>query len=199
MASSKECQINQCECFWWFAGVFGILKLMTKASERRQRVRIPVESQIRHSQYQVLGTPIFEENSAIDLSASGVAFRTKREYKKGNLVLLEVQVESEPLKLLVCVAWTKPKSKDGTYEVGAELIAVDPVHKRKMQTHLTRLISEVQQKKKSARPAKAKTARAKINEKSKLKTKAKEARRGVKKTTAKIGEKTPAKKSVRKK
>lgn len=128
---------------------------MTTAAERRTRIRVPVQSKIRHSQYQVLGTPVFQENSSIDLSSNGIAFETEREYQKGNLVLLEVKVEDEELKLLVCVAWVKPKATPGLFEVGAELIAVDPVHKRKMQKHLNRLISEVQKKKELGKKKKA--------------------------------------------
>ena len=152
---------------------------MTSAAERRKRIRVPVQNKIRHSQYQVLGTPVFQENSSIDLSSNGIAFETEREYKKGNLVLLEVQVGEEPLKLLVCVAWVKLKGGPGLYEVGAELIAVDPVHKRKMQTHLNRLIQDVQKKKREIKPKKQKV-------KPKVKPKAKATKKkAVKKKPAK--------------
>ncbi len=165
---------------------------MTSAAERRKRIRVPVQSKLRHSQYQVLGTPVFQENTSIDISATGIAFQTEREYKKGNLVLLEVQVEAEQLKLLVCVAWVKSKSATGLYEVGAELIAVDPVDKRKMQTHLNRLIATVKKnklaQKKSTSKKKAKKPAAK-----KTTTKAKKPK--AKKTKAKKA--APRKKSAR--
>ncbi len=109
---------------------------MASADERRKRIRVPVKSKIRHSQYQVLGTPVFQENSSIDLSSGGISFETASEYQIGNLVLLEVEVDEEQLKLLVCVAWVKPSQTAELFEVGAELIAVDPVHKRKMQRPL---------------------------------------------------------------
>ena len=49
---------------------------MANAAERRKRIRVPIEQKIRHSKYQVLGTPVFEENSAIDLSTNGISFVT---------------------------------------------------------------------------------------------------------------------------
>jgi len=130
---------------------------MTSAADRRKRIRIPVQSKIRHSQYQVLGTPVFQENSSIDLSSGGISFETTREYQIGNLVLLEVEVNEEQLKLLVCVAWIKPTADSEVSQVGAELIAVDPVHKRKMQKHLNAMISSIEKAKKKAgktKPAK---------------------------------------------
>jgi Tfp pilus assembly protein PilZ len=126
---------------------------MKSPDERRKRIRIPVQSRIKHSLYQVLGTPVFEENSTVDWSSGGLSFETTREYQKGNLVLLEVVMSEEPLKLLVCVAWVKTLRKDGIYQVGAELIAIDPVHKRKMIGHLNELIDKIESKK---RPGKKK-------------------------------------------
>jgi Tfp pilus assembly protein PilZ len=133
---------------------------MPTADERRKRIRVPVQSKIRHSQYQVLGTPVFQENSSIDLSSGGISFETEREYQKGNLVLLEVEVNGDELKLLVCVAWVKKATAKG-FEVGAELIAIDPVHKRRMQKHLNSMLdifdkSNAASKKKSAMGKKAK-------------------------------------------
>lgn len=157
---------------------------MTKASERRQKIRVPVQSTIRHSQYQVLGTPVFQENSSIDLSSGGISFETEREYKNGNLVLLEVEVNGEKLKLLVCVAWVKTVRGTTSYQVGAELIAIDPVDKRRMQKHLNSMLDAFEkaepmtmQKSKSKKKAtKKKTAKKKtspkkaVSKKSKSKT-----------------------------
>ena len=140
---------------------------MAETDDRRKRVRVPVKSTIRHSQYQVLGTPVFQENSAIDLSSGGISFETAREYQIGNLVLLEVQFNEELLKILVCVAWVK-KVKSGTFQVGAELIAVDPVDKRKMQKHLNQMIHTLQASKKAA---KKKTAKKKVVKKKAAKKK----------------------------
>ena len=164
---------------------------MTSASERRSRIRVPVQSKIRHSQYQVLGTPVFQENSSIDISTSGIAFQTEREYKRGHLVLLEVQVDEENLKLLVCVAWVKTMKGSPLYEVGAELIAVDPVDKRKMQTHLNRLINQVQKKNKSpaTQPKKPALKKKKIVKKTKI----------LAKKTGVIKKKLPQKKLKKKK
>ena len=106
---------------------------MGQAPERRRRIRVPLTQTIRHSKYQVLGTPIFEENSSVDLSSNGISFVTAEGYKKGTLVLLEVEIAQEMVKLLVCVAWVKPE--DGRYTIGAELIAIDPEHKKTMQAH----------------------------------------------------------------
>jgi hypothetical protein len=58
-----------------------------KSSDRRRRLRVPVQSRIKHSFYQVLGTPVFEENSSVDLSSNGISFETAREYQKGALIL----------------------------------------------------------------------------------------------------------------
>ncbi len=140
---------------------------MTSASERRKRIRVPVQQKIKHSRYQVLGTPVFEENSAIDLSSNGISFNTAQEYKRGVLVLLEVQIEDQLLKLLVCVAWIKKsKIEAGKYEVGAELIAIDPEHKKQMQGHLASLIqkfsSQNKTKKQTKKKPKKKAAKKKI-------------------------------------
>ena len=150
---------------------------MSKNDERRRKIRVPVQSKIRHSQYQVLGTPVFQENSTIDLSSGGISFETTREYQKGNLVLLEVQMSEEQLKILVCVAWVKKQGSD-LFQVGAELIAVDPVHKRKMQKHLNEMIASLQsEKRKSKKNAKKKVARkAPAKKKKPTKTKKKAAK-----------------------
>ncbi len=125
---------------------------MATSTERRRRTRVPVEQKIRHSRYQVLGTPVFEENSALDLSSNGISFVTAQEYRKGDLILLEVVVDGEILKLLVCIAWVKKvKGQADKFNVGAELIAIDPEHKKQMQSHLAKLIQKyaVKPKKKS--------------------------------------------------
>jgi hypothetical protein len=119
----------------------GILQGMAKSIEKRRRVRVPLRSKVRHSEYQVLGTPVFEENSTLDLSTGGISFETKREYRVGNLVILDVEIRGERLKLLVCVARIE-KVKPGTFRVGAEVIALDPAHKERMKAHLDALISE---------------------------------------------------------
>jgi hypothetical protein len=158
---------------------------MTSSSDRRRRIRVPVQQAIRHSKYQVLGTPIFEENSAIDLSSNGISFETAQEYKKGVLVLLEVVIEQQLLKLLVCVAWIK-KSPDSPekFQVGAELIAIDPEHKKQMQGHISSLIQRFTAKKKT--PAKKKASK-------------KPVKKTAKKATKKNAKKSVAKKSVSKK
>ena len=137
------------------------------SDDRRKRVRVPVESKIKHSLYQAAGTPVHEENSAVDLSSSGVSFETRREYQKGALVLLEVRLAEEPLKLLVCVAWVKP-SRGGLFQVGAELIAIDPVHKQKMLGHLDSIIRSVRKKKSSSKKKAAKKKAAKKKSKKKI-------------------------------
>ena len=126
--------------------------MKSTSDDRRKRIRVPVESRIKHSLYQAAGTPVLEENSAVDLSSTGVSFETRREYQKGALVLLEVRFAEEPLKLLVCVAWVKA-SKLGMFQVGAELIAIDPLHKQKMLEHLDSILRSLK-KKKSAKKAK---------------------------------------------
>ncbi len=147
--------------------------MKSSPAERRKKTRVPVQSKIRHSQYQVLGTPVFQENSTIDLSSGGIAFETARDYQKGNLVLLEVAVESGKVKLLVCVAWVKPGT-NGLSQVGAELIAVDPVDKKKMQSHLNRLLSITKSASKASKKAKKKKPIKKTQKKaSKKKTVAK--------------------------
>jgi len=139
----------------------------SKAADRRKRLRVPVQGRIKHSLYQVLGTPIFEENSSVDLSSSGISFETAREYQKGTLILLEAYMANEALKLLVCVAWVKTLP-GGLFQVGAELVAVDPVHKRKMQSHLNQLIQTFNAKTKP--PAKKKTKKKTMKKKSPRKT-----------------------------
>ncbi|MBU6154904.1 MAG: PilZ domain-containing protein [Bdellovibrionales bacterium] len=154
-----------------------------KSSDRRKRLRVPVQSRIKHSFYQVLGTPIFEENSSVDLSSNGISFETAREYQKGALILLEVHIGEEALKLLVCVAWVK-SLPEGVFQVGAELVAVDPVHKRKMLNHLNKLIQSIQPKSRSKKKPTAKKSskkqaakRSAVKKKSSRKTLAKKARK----------------------
>jgi hypothetical protein len=152
--------------------------------DRRKRFRIPLEKTIRHSRYQVLGTPVFDENSALDLSAEGISFETAQEYKKGTLVLLELEIDAEMVKLLICVAWTKKADTAGKFVVGGELIAIDPEHKKKMTVHLARLMKEF-------------AALSPENGKKAKKSKVKAAKKAVKKSTAK--KKTSAKKKPVKK
>jgi hypothetical protein len=151
---------------FWQTGFMG------QASERRRRIRVPLTQTIRHSKYQVLGTPVFEENSSVDLSSSGISFETAQEYKKGTLVLLEAEISQEMVKLLVCVAWVKPH--DGRFTIGAELIAIDPEHKKTMQSHLNRLIREVSgpSKKKPKKADKKKVSKKKTAKKKTAKKKA---------------------------
>ena len=142
---------------------------MTSPSDRRKRIRVPVQQKIKHSKYQVLGTPVFEENSALDLSSNGISFETAQEYKKGTLVLLEVEIDQQLLKLLVCVAWIK-KSKESPdkFALGAELIAIDPEHKKQMQGHLASLISKFSAQNKTEKkkkPSKKKTSKKPIAKK----------------------------------
>ena len=142
---------------------------MSKTSERRKRIRVPLEKMIRHSRYQVLGTPVFEESSAVNLSSNGIAFETVHEYKKGALVLLEVEMSEELVKLLICVARVKRSSAHpDRFEVGGELIAIDPEHKKKMQTLLTRMIRTVsnQKRKPKAKKTKKKVAKKLLKKKS---------------------------------
>jgi Tfp pilus assembly protein PilZ len=144
-----------------FMSDFGKILSMTTAAERRRRIRVPLQQTIRHSKYQVLGTPVFEETSSIDLSSGGISFETAQDYKKGTLVLLEVEIENEVVMLLVCVAWIKPHM--GRFMIGAELIAIDPEHKKTMQGHLNRLIREVS--KASKKIAKKKPSKKKAQKK----------------------------------
>ncbi len=134
-------------------------------ADRRKKERVPSQSRIKHSLYQVLGTPVFEENSAVDLSASGISFETAREYQVGALVLLEVMMGGDPLKLLVCVAWVKHGESGHPNLVGAELIAVDPVHKRKMLSHLKQVILSLKSKTKKKSVLKKKISKKKISKK----------------------------------
>jgi Tfp pilus assembly protein PilZ len=133
--------------------MFGHNRVMAKTNEKRNKTRIPLKGKVRHSEYQVLGTPVFHENAAIDLSGGGISFETSREYRVGNLVLLEVELEGEKLQLLVCVAWVK-KTGSSSYQVGAELMALDPAHKARLNHHLDRMGQ--------ARPAKKKSSRKKV-------------------------------------
>lgn len=140
---------------------------MTQPQNRRKRVRVPTKSNIRHSEYQSVGTPVFQENSSMDISSNGISFETKRDYKKGNLVFLEADMGGEQLKLLVCVAWVK-KGENGLSQVGAELIAVNPTDKKKMQSILDQMIVEIRERKKKPAKktaAKKKTAKKKVSKK----------------------------------
>ncbi len=162
-----------------------------KASDRRKRLRVPVKSRIKHSFYQVLGTPVFEENSSVDLSSNGISFETAREYQKGALILLEVLFAEEALKLLVCVAWVK-HLPNGLFQVGAELVAVDPVHKRKMLGHLNKLIQGLN----------SGDARKGVGRKTKAKkkvTKKKMTKKASKKVAKKAAKKSAQKKTSKKK
>jgi Tfp pilus assembly protein PilZ len=173
---------------------------MSTHENRRKRVRVPAQNAIRHSEYQSMGTPVFQENSSVDLSSGGISFETKREYKKGNLVFLEVEIQSEKLKLLVCIAWVKKTETPGVFHVGAELVAVNPGDKQKMQAHLDHMISEIQVKKTAGKKSKAKK---KVAEKTAGKKAASKkpatTKRGVKKTAAKkaTAKKKTAKKTTR--
>lgn len=109
-----------------------------KDYERRKRKRLKQKYTIRHSSYQVLGTPVFQETTTVDLSLGGLSFLTAHEYKKGALVLLELELEEEVTRLLVCVAWVK--KTDGLYLIGTELIAIDPVHQEILQNTVHKLI-----------------------------------------------------------
>ena len=130
--------------FWQHEGM--------SASDRRRKVRVPISKPIRHSTYQVLGTPVFQESSAVDLSSSGISFEASREYQKGSLVLLEVEMIKEPVKLLVCVAWAR-KLPDGRFTLGAELVAIDPEQRKQLQSHLGKMIKAVSRKKRAKKSA----------------------------------------------
>jgi hypothetical protein len=146
---------------------------MENSSDRRKRTRVPVQSRIRHTLYQSLGTPVFEENSSVDLSSNGISFETSREYQKGTLVLLDVFLSAEPLKLLVCVARSEPIGGQNLYRVGAELVAIDPLQKKKMAEHLGRLVDgflkvrgkqKIRTKKKSRKKAPQKKPSKKVHQ-----------------------------------
>ena len=127
---------------------------MADSDERRKRIRVPVTQMVRHSLYQVLGTPVFQENSSIDISSGGIAFETVQEYPLGTLVLLEVTIEQQLLKLLICVAWVKKNPENiGKFQIGGELIAIDPEHKKTMQAHLMKMIKKIQVRKKPKKKA----------------------------------------------
>jgi Tfp pilus assembly protein PilZ len=115
---------------------------MPKKDEKRSRVRVPLKSRVRHSEYQVLGTPVFLENAAIDLSSGGISFEASREYRVGSLVILEFELNGEKLKLLVCVAWVKKVAKD-RFQVGAEVMAMDPGEKERLRSHLGGMIESL--------------------------------------------------------
>ena len=143
---------------------------MAQNDERRKRIRVPLQKIVRHSLYQVLGTPVFEESSAVNLSSNGIAFETQQEYTKGTLVLLEVEIAQEIVKLLICVARVKAIDAAKTrFEIGGELIAIDPEHKKTMSAHLTRMIRMVSAKNKKTKkvPTKKKVAKKKTKKKSK--------------------------------
>jgi hypothetical protein len=121
--------------------------MKSSSSDRRKKARVPVKAGIRHSIYQSAGTPVSETNSSVDLSGSGISFETSREYRKGDLVLLEIRMGSDDLRLLVCVARVlKTKS---LFLVGAELIEVEPGQKQKMLEHLDHLVRNRVVKKKA--------------------------------------------------
>ena len=117
------------------------MKKSKKTSERRSRIRVPLSQPVKHSTYQVLGNPIYQESSVIDLSSSGISFQSSRDYPVGSLVILEVEMLKEPVKLLVCVARAS-EGTSGRFLIGAELVAVDPQERKKMQAHLARLVAQ---------------------------------------------------------
>lgn len=165
---------------------------MPNQENRRKRPRVPAQKTIRHSEYQSMGTPVFQENSSVDLSSGGISFETKREYKKGSLVFLEVEIQSEKLKLLVCVAWIKKGNTPDTYQVGAELVAVNPEDKQKMNSHLSQMIEELQSKKVAKKTTKKATNKKTAQKKTEKKTKNKTLKK-------KPGKKKPSKKKPAKK
>jgi hypothetical protein len=181
----------------FISAAFGQDKGMSKAEDRRKRIRVPLAQTIRHSKYQVLGTPVFEENSSIDLSSGGISFETAQDYRTGTLVLLEVTIDDELVKLLVCVAWVKPH--EGRNMIGAELIAIDPEHKKAMQTHLTRLIRDVSSANRKKKPAKKKAAKKKAAKKKAAKKSPAKKKPGKKKALSKKTPKKPSKKKKAKK
>ena len=180
---------------------------MNNEAERRKKIRVPLSKTIKHSKYQVLGTPVFQENSSIDLSSGGIAFETVQEYAHGTLVLLEVEIDEEPLKLLVCVARVSELERDGEkrFEIGAELIAIDPEHKKKLQLHLGKLIRGIKiknQTKAKKKPAAKKTSRKAAVKKKYTKNKKVVKKKVQKKTVLKkkvVGKKKSAKKKIAKK
>jgi len=91
------------------------------------------------------------------------------------------------LKLLVCVAWVK-HLPNGLFQVGAELVAVDPVHKRKMLGHLNKLIQGLN----SGDAGKG------VGRKSKAKKKATK-KKTTKKASKKVAKKSAPKKTSKKK
>ena len=131
--------------------------MKSSSTDRRKKIRVPVKAGIRHSIYQSAGTPVSETNSAVDLSGSGISFETSREYRKGDLVLLEIRMGSDDLRLLVCVA--RVLKAKGQFLVGAELIEVEPGQKQKMLEHLDHLVRNRAVKKKAkVQPRKVKKA-----------------------------------------
>jgi len=146
---------------------------MSNPANRRTRKRIEIKSKLRHSTYQTLGIPVFQENTTLDLSSKGVSFETEREYSKGNLVLLEIEAEKKSLKILVCVAWTKNLENDRR-RVGAELIAIDPID----QLHLQKMLGHSEPKKAQK---KIKKGAKKVAKKSSKKTTKKKLKKSLKK------------------
>lgn len=112
------------------------------ASERRGRIRVPLSKPVKHSTYHVLGSPIYQESSAIDLSSSGISFQSTRDYAVGALVILEVEMVKEAVKLLVCVTRCRHDGDLDRFLIGAELVAVDPQERKQMQAHLARLVAQ---------------------------------------------------------
>jgi hypothetical protein len=128
-------------------------------ADRRRKARIPLTRQIRHSTYQVLGTPVFQESSTLDLSSGGISFETTHEYQKGNLVLLDVDMGNGSVRLLVCVAWVKTGTDK--YQVGAELVAIDPEERKHLQVQLSKMLRMVESHSQNPKIAKAKNAKVK--------------------------------------
>lgn len=132
---------------------------MAKTNNRRLRARVPLSQNVKHSRYQAAGLPVFQESAAIDVSSRGISFETERPYQKGDLIFLEIQMEKEPLRFLVCVAWVK-KGQKANYEVGAELMGIDPGHQKKMQKSLEKL-NRQSEARRSPSPRKKKISRKK--------------------------------------
>jgi hypothetical protein len=120
--------------------------------DRRKRTRIPLTKTLKHSTYQVLGTPVFQESPAIDLSSGGISFETTHSYQPGNLILLDMDLGAGTVRLLVAVAWVK-KVETG-FQVGAELVAIDPEEKRHLQSQLARMIRQAEDRTEVRKPLK---------------------------------------------
>ncbi len=83
--------------------------------------------------------------------------------------MLEALFEGEPLSLLVCVVRSK-RLPNKQFEVGAELVAIDPGHKKKLIGHLEALIESAKTSAKKTRQKPAKKSAPKKPAKKKKKT-----------------------------